>query len=84
MVVIGKALMVSGGVSFACAMLFLTILGLRRKWSDFWNPDAPTWWDLLKRDTFEPLRGIDAKLAQLALPMFAIGIVLICVGILLQ
>jgi len=74
-----------GGTLFAGGMLLVTVVGLRKQWERFGQrPESDSWLDQLKRDTYEPLPGWMGLFARLAVPMLAIGVVLICAGILLR
>jgi len=83
---VGKLLFVLGGVALGGGMLLLSAIGVRRFWKDLGKPrDVYTSsLDEFKRDVYEPLAGRDAWLARLAVPMLAVGAVLLCIGILLS
>jgi hypothetical protein len=85
MVVAGRILVILGAALFCGGMLLLTIIGVRRELERLEQPrETDTWLRQLDRAAYEPLPGWIGLLARLAVPMLAIGLVLICAGILLN
>jgi len=82
--IIGTILMWVGGTAIAVAVGLVYLIYCQKRDEDESPSDDPEQMQFLERLTFDRLAGWHARFGWLAVPLFVVGVVLTCLGIVMK